>query len=146
MIPSDRSNIRAATEDLKNHSLQGFRDEVSRLVYLASTRDYNTGRYYHEGLALHYTCEVANRALAFCHEQSFRKILEISLEELVSQLQTYLLTHECGANEVLNNWLTFEVYRVVVPYPCDPLSANFFNSNFKVALAILAFRAKSRPS
>lgn len=146
MTVSYRLDVEAAAEDLKNHSLRGFREEISRLVYLAGTRDYNTGKYYHDGLALRYTSEVACKALAFCHEESFRKVLEISLEDLVAQLQEYLSIHDCEGGEVLKNWSKLEVYRVIVPSVCDLLSASFFCSNLRLALAILESRMRGRPS
>ncbi len=43
--------VQDAYDDLLNRSLSRISCELGRLIYLASTRDYNTGNYYHEGLA-----------------------------------------------------------------------------------------------
>ena len=51
-------NLEDALNDLQGHTLRGIPGEIARLVYLASTRDYNTGRYYHDGLVFRFTEEV----------------------------------------------------------------------------------------
>ena len=58
-----RVSVEEAIEDLQNHTLEGISGSIARLVYLASTRDYNSGRYYHDGLAFRFTEEVAQTAL-----------------------------------------------------------------------------------
>lgn len=130
-------DVEAAIEDLRNRTLAGIPGEVARLVYLASTRDYNTGQYYHEGLAFRFTEEVANAALAACHRESFRRLLFTSLEELVNQLDSYVSSTRARRAEVLKAWTKVEPYRVTIPLDCDQLSAEFFLSNVRVALAIL---------
>ena len=130
-------DVEVAIEDLRNRTLTGIPGEVARLVYLASTRDYNTGQYYHDGLAFQFTEEVANAALAACHRESFRRLLFTSLEELVNQLDSYVSSTRAGRAEVLKVWTKVKPYRVTIPLDCDQLSAEFFLSNVRVALAIL---------
>lgn len=135
--------LSAAVEDLKKHTLVSLRGEIARLIYLAGTRDYNTGKYHHDGLALRFTQEIANEAIGKCHEEVFRRVAETPLEDLVSQLQEYI-TGEYREDEVIAAWLKLEPYRVVIPLTCDPLSAKLFCSNLMIALAILESRAKNR--
>lgn len=137
------SQISAAVEDLKKHSLQHIRGEIAQLVYLASTRDYNTGKYYHEGLALCFTEQVAGEAVARCHEEIFRRVVEAPLKELVSKLEEYMETIDT-TDKFLSVWLTLEPYRMIIPMTCDPLSAKLFCSNLAIALSILESRVKSR--
>ena len=59
-----RMDSETAIDDLKNRTIAGIAGDIGRLIYLASTRDYNTGRYYHAGLASRFTEEVASNALA----------------------------------------------------------------------------------
>lgn len=134
----------AAVEDLKKHSLASLHGEIARLVYLAATRDYNTGQYYHDGLASRFTQEIANKAIAECHEQVFQRVVEAPLEELVSQLEEYA-RGDYSEEEIISTWLNLEPYRVIIPLTCDPLSAKLFCSNLKIALAILESRVKNRP-
>jgi hypothetical protein len=136
--------IDAAVEDLKKHSLAPLRGEIAQLVYLAATRDYNTGKYYHDGLAARFTPEIAGKALAECHKEIFQKVIDAPLKDVVVQLEEYMKGSYRG-NEIINTWLTLEPYRVIIPLSCDPLSAKLFCSNFMIALAILESRAKNPP-
>ena len=134
-----RIDTEAAVEDLKHRTLPAIPGEVARLVYLASTRDYNTGHYYHDGLAFSFTEEVAGMALAACHQEVFERLAFTSLEELVQHLDHYV-TSTGPPREVLETWTKLEPYRVALPLDCDPLSAKLFLSNLRTALAILAAR------
>lgn len=135
--------LRAAVDDLKKHTLASLHGDVARLVYLAGTRDYNSGKYYHDGLAARFTQEISGRALAECHQQVFQRIVEAPLGDLVSCLEEYIRS-DCPGDGVLNTWLTLEPYRVIIPMSCDPLAAKLFCSNFMIALVILEHRARSR--
>ena len=135
--------INAAVQDLKRHSLASLRGEIARLVYLAATRDYNTGKYYHDGLAARFTQEIADQALAECHQEVFQRVAEAPLKALVSELEEYA-RGDYSENELVSTWLTLEPYRVIIPLNCDLLSAKLFCSNFRIALAVLESRAKNR--
>lgn len=135
-------DTKAAVEDLKERTLASLRGEMARLVYLAATRDYNTGKYYHDGLALRFTEEIANRALAQCHGECFQRMVEAPLSEMVKQLEEY--AQGVGTDDTVRTWLNLQPYRVITPLSCDPLSARLFCSNVMIALSILELRAKSR--
>jgi len=139
-----RTDVQAALEDLKNRTPCSMGTEFARLIYLASTRDYNTGRYYHDGLAFQFSEEAAEKALAEAHAEVFRDIALGSLENLVDQLQLYL--HSVGADpgETLRAWDKLEPYRVAIPVDSDALTAALFSANVKLALAIVEFRQRSR--
>lgn len=136
------SRISAAVEDLKNRTLLHIPGDIAQLVYLASTRDYNTGKYYHDGLALCFTEQAAGEAVARCHEEIFRRVLEAPLKELVSKLEQYMDTIDT-TDKFLSTWLTLEPYRMIIPVTCDPLSAKLFCSNLAIALSILESRVKN---
>jgi hypothetical protein len=136
--------LSAAVEDLKKHSLASLHGDVARLVYLSATRDYNTGKYYHDGLAARFTQEIASQALAACHQEVFQRMVEAPLQDLVSYLEEYI-SADSQEDEVISTWLTLEPYRVIIPLTCDPLSAKLFCSNLMIALVILESRAKNRP-
>ncbi len=133
-------NVEAAAEDLQNRTLAQIPGELARLVYLASTRDYNTGRYYHDGLAFRFTEEVAASALAVCHRETFRRLALSSLEEVVQQLESFLRVALVPPTAILEVWKKLEPYRVAIPLDCDPLLAELFFSNIRIALAILETR------
>jgi len=135
-------DVNGAVDYLKKRTLASLRGDIARLIYVASTRDYNTGVYYHDGVASCFTQEIANRALAQCHEESFRDIVEAPLEAMVEKLEEYMKAN-CSES-FLSTWLDIEPYRVLAPLACDPLATKLFCSNFKIALSILASRAKNR--
>ncbi len=132
-----RMDVEEAIDDIKSRTLPGIRGDIGRLIYLASTRDYNTGQYYHEGLASHFTEEVAVAALAACHQEIFKRLTFSSLEGLLKELENYLRSTHARPEEVLEAWQKIEPYRVTIPWECDELCAEFFFSNVRTALAIL---------
>ena len=139
----ERMRIEAAVQDLRDRSLAGMPGEFARLIYLASTRDYNTGQYYHEGLAAQFTTEVAVCALAACHQESFKNLIYSPLAELVKELDSYVSSTRERPEKVFEAWEKLEPYRVAIPLDSDPLAAEFFSSNVRIALAVLRARQGS---
>ena len=91
MIDSIKNvSVEEVIKDLRSHTLGGIPGECAWLVYLASTRDYNTGQYYHDGLAFHFSEAIARAALETEHREVFRKLVFSSMEDLVQQLDTYM--------------------------------------------------------
>ena len=70
-----RLDVQEAAEDLRHRTLSALPQSLDRLIYLASMRDYNTGLYYHDGLAARFSQEVACEALADCHREVFRQLV-----------------------------------------------------------------------
>src|ERR1700680_1871503 len=139
-----RIDVEKAAHDLHLRTLSKIPRPLDRLIYLASTRDYNTGLYYHDGLAARFSVEVACEALADCHREAFHELTSSSLEDLVFQMEGYMASTHTSGCEFIAAWRKLERYRVAIPVGTDPLSAEFLFSNLKVALAILG--ARPRPS
>ncbi len=141
---SERRNIdlEPAITDLRNRTLSRLPGDFSRLVYLASSRDLNTGRYSHDGLAFHFSQNVASKAMALCHGEIFGRLVYASLEELIEELGNYISSTEERPEEFLKSWEHLGSYRVTIPSECDELEAQVFLSNLKMALAILQTRQK----
>jgi hypothetical protein len=133
-------DLEAAREDLKIRTLAKIGVEFARLIYLASTRDYNTGRYYHDGLAFQFSEEVAGKALAEAHREIFTDLALGPLEELVDQVQLYFSTVAAEQNETIRVWQKLEPYRVAIPVDSDPLTAGLFLANVKIALEVVESR------
>src|SRR5712692_7987082 len=87
-------DIEPAVTDLRNRTLSRLPGDFSRLVYLASSREFNTGQYYHDGLAFHFGDRVASKALATCHREIFDRLVYASLEELIEELRNYIASTE----------------------------------------------------
>lgn len=136
--PGSVTAIEAAVQDLENRTLPELRGGLTKLVYLSSTRDYNTGEYQHAGLSDRFGSEAAGRALARCHEAAFQDLLYTSLAELVNQLGLYIESTGAERDRVLDAWRRLQAYRVLIPSACDELSARFFVSNLKIALEALS--------
>jgi hypothetical protein len=138
----------AAADDFRQRTLPHAPRALDRLIYLASMRDYNTGLYHHEGLAARYSREAACEAVADCHREAFRELLSSRLEDLVEELETYMITSRTDPADFIRAWRSLEPYRVAVPVGTDSLSVEFLFSNLKVALAILEHQhaPHSRPT
>lgn len=134
--------VQAAYEDLLQRSLSKLPGDLARLVYLASTRDYNTGTYHHDGLAARFRADAATKALEIAHRQVFYRLSAYSLEELVKELELYLNSSHESPAEVLRTWQKLEPYRVAIPVEVNPAVARLFLSNVKLALAVWRFRQK----
>jgi hypothetical protein len=135
-----RENVERAAEDLRRRTLPEIPRSLDRLIYLASMRDYNTGLYYHDGLAARFTQEAACEALADCHREAFRDLLGKPLKELVAQMEAYVEATGTSPFDFVTAWTKLEPYRVAVPVQTDSLSSEFLFSNFRLALAILEVR------
>ena len=132
--------VQAAYDDLLQRSLAKLPGDLARLIYLASTRDYNSGVYHHDGLAARFRPEVASKALEIAHRDIFCRLAAYSLEQLVEELELYLnASHESPA-DVLRIWQKLEPFRVAIPLDVNPALARLFLSNVRLALAIWRHR------
>jgi hypothetical protein len=134
------ADVELACKDLRERTLANIPGDFARLIYLASTRDYNSGEYHHAGLARRFKEDVARRALAICHEEVFRRLVLSSVAELVQQLETYVRSTRLPLLSVVRAWSRLQTYRVTIPMECSSLTARLFDSNVRAALAILAAR------
>jgi hypothetical protein len=129
--------MEAAIQDLHDRTLANLPEVLTRLIYLSSTRDYNTGEYQHAGLADRYGPDTAQKALAGCHQAAFENLLYTDLADLVRQLAAYIESIGAEQDQVLDTWRGLQAYRVLIPNACDDLSAELFTSNIKIALEAL---------
>ena len=135
-------DVEPAVTDLRNRTLSRLAGDFSRLVYLASSRDCNSGRYYHDGLEFHFSQNVASKAMGLCHREIFDRLVYASLEELIEELCNYISSTDERPEDFLKSWKHLGSYRVTIPLECDELEAEVFLSNVKMALAILQTRQK----
>jgi len=126
-----------ALQDLQTRTLGRLQSDFARLVYLASTRNYNTGRYEHDGLTFRYSMPVAERVLATAHREVFLSIALRSLEALTNEVQQYICFESENPGELLKVWADLEAYRILAPSQDDPLIVKIFRSNLSAALAIV---------
>jgi len=129
-----------AYDDLLRRTLSSIQCDLARLIYLASTRDYNSGMYHHEGLAARYGPESARVALRAAHKDIFYRLVALSLEELVTELDTYVRISREVPTGLIHAWQELEPYRVAVPMEVDSTMVQLFLSNIRLALEVLRFR------
>jgi hypothetical protein len=138
-------SVQDAYDDILERTLSRISCDLARLVYLASTRDYNTGIYYHDGLAVRFSPDVARKALEIAHRQIFYQVSAYSLEELTAQVEMYMKSSRESTFEVLRTWQNLEPYRIAIPTEVNPALARLFLSNVRLALAIFRHRQKQFP-
>jgi hypothetical protein len=139
-IPDKITTVEHAYEDFLRRSLSRISGDLARLIYLASTRDYNTGKYHHDGLAAQFDPEIACQALELAHREIFHRVAARSLEELVAEVELYINSSRQSREEVLEVWQKLEPYRVALPVDVNAAVAQLFVSNVRLALAILRRR------
>ena len=131
----------AAIRDVERRTLGSITGRLSKLVYIASTRDFNTGQYHHAGLALQFGAEPAGEALRHWHWAIFEEFLSCSLRELIIEIELYASANHLLSAALLDLWQELEAYRILLPQDCDRLSRELFISEFKTGVAVLRERA-----
>jgi hypothetical protein len=133
-------NMKRALQDLEERTLNIFPCELAKLIYLASTRDYTTGQYFHNGLAAIFTYAIAEQALRTAHCQKFEILVFEPLEALVSQVDQFVIATSADRITVLATWRNLEPYRIAIPSNADPIRKALFISNVRLAVEVLSDR------
>jgi hypothetical protein len=133
-------SMNSAYDDFLRRTLSGIPCDLARLIYLASTRDYNSGMYHHEGLSARYGSELARVALQTAHRDIFFRLIALSLKDLVGELESYVRTSREVPEGFVHAWQELEPYRVAVPMEVDATMVQLFLSNIRLALEVLRFR------
>jgi len=141
---AERCDVQGAVDHVRARTLTEIPRLLDQLIYLASLRDYNSGLYYHEGLADRFGPDVACQALADCHREVCRLLLACSLDELVGQMLDYMRSSRATSGDFISAWKDLEPYRAAVPVRTEQFSAQFLFSNLRIALAITEERLAAR--
>jgi len=140
MLRVTQLNVEAAKEDLRLRTLEPIGYDFGRLIYMSSLRDFNTGEYYHQGLAHSFSEQAASAALVACHQEIFYRLVSSPLESLVTQVERFMRSSPHDWEKTVNAWETLEAYRVMVPSVSNRLVAELFRSNVRVAMEVLKRR------
>ena len=125
--------------------LETLPNDLTRMVYLASLRDCNSGVYLHPELSHQRGVQAADGALRVCHEQVFRRLLSTRLAEYVVQLQEYIRYTRGEILIVLKTWRSLQAYRATVPMSALATSTELFFLNVAFALEVVSKQVPGEP-
>jgi hypothetical protein len=133
-----------ALRDLWRRTLSQVPTTFGQIVYLASLRDANSGRYQHFGLAQVYSPNEANEALAASHLEVFGEWLNYPLARQQEDLEAYLASLDEDRGTVLRAWAKLSPYRNLVPAGASEAQRTLFEADLELILDLL--RAAFLPS
>jgi hypothetical protein len=117
--------------------LETLPNDLTRMIYLASLRDCNSGMYLHPELSRQRGNQPADAALRACHEQVFRCLLTTRLADYVTQLHEYIRYTRGEIFTVLKTWKSLQAYRATVPVSAMATSMELYFLNVAIALEVV---------
>jgi hypothetical protein len=124
-------------EYVRETVLEALPNDLTRMIYLASLRDCNSGMYLHPELSNQRGIQPADGALRACHEQVFRRLLTTRLAEYVVQLHEYIRYTRGEILTVLKTWKSLQAYRATVPVSAVATSTELYFLNVAIALEVV---------
>ncbi|PYX45341.1 MAG: hypothetical protein DMG79_19515 [Acidobacteria bacterium] len=139
--PSSAGKLAITNSDITNcvrdAGLDVLPNDLTRILYLASLRDCNSGSYFHPQLSIRNGTEGADRALRACHDQFFGRLLTAPASGFVRQLEEYIRYNGIEPSAVVKTWQALQAYRAAVPVRTLPIYSELFCLNIELALIIL---------
>jgi len=132
-----RQEVSRLLRDLEERTLAPLQGHFARLVYLASLRDYNTGRYRHYGLESRYAANVVNEGLRQSHIRAFEGLVALPLKEQTEDLLDFFESLKEEKARLVEAWQRLRSYRVLPPEDCHPVARELFDKNIEIMLRIL---------
>jgi len=143
-LSAEQSDLSSVAEDILRALNVSLPNDLSRLIFVATLRDNNSGHYYHPELVRRFSPEVADQAMLACHRQIYQQVVELALEDLTDQLDVYMATVRAPRERLIESWTKLRAYRATIPMDADPISAEIFFMKVEVAVAILGARLPYR--
>jgi hypothetical protein len=135
--PAFQQEVEHLVQDLENRTLEKLKGHFSRLVYLGSLRDYNTGRYHHYGLESLHTPEAVDAALRQCHNRVFEGLVGLPLREQTEDLLDFFESLKEDKTRLVEAWQQLRSYQILPPENCHPLARELFEKNIEIMLRVL---------
>jgi hypothetical protein len=108
-----------------------------RLVYLASLRDPNSGRYQHFGFAQRFNEREADRTISRSHTNVFMDWLCFSLEEQRADLDRHLDSLGGDKMAILMTWREWPPFMNWIPAQSRPADRELFKSDLEIVVDLL---------
>jgi hypothetical protein len=129
--------VECLVRDFEERTLAALEGHFSQLVYLASLRDYNTGRYHHYGLESRYTAQAIDEALHRCHVRVFEELVALPLREQTEDLLNFFESLKEDKTRLVVVWRRLRSFQILPPEDCHPLARELFDTNIEIMLRIL---------
>jgi hypothetical protein len=136
--PSAKSSeVEKVVRDFEERTLSGLSGEFNKLVYLASLRDYNTGRYHHYGLESKFSEVAVDEGLHNCHIQVFEDLVSLPLKDQTEDLLSFFESLKEEKARLVQVWKRLKSYQILPPEGCHPLARELFDKNIEIMLRVL---------
>lgn len=122
-----------ASEDI----LSALPNDLTRLIYLASIRDYNSGTYRHPVLSRQFEATAAHQAFQACHQEVFARLIAHPVSKYVEQLEGYIRYSRAERSLFITSWKALQAYKAAIPLQASRRACEMFFLNVKTALTIL---------
>jgi hypothetical protein len=132
-----QEEVERLVRDFEDRTLSALDGYFSRLVYLASLRDYNTGRYHHYGLESRHPPAAVDEALRQCHTRVFEGLVGLSLKEQTEDLLDFFESLKEDKSRLVAAWERLRSYQILPPENCHPLARELFDKNIEIILKVL---------
>jgi hypothetical protein len=129
--------VERLVHDFEDRTLVGLEGYFSKLVYLASLRDYNTGHYHHYGLESRYAPETIDEGLHRCHVRVFEDLVALPLKEQTEDLLDFFESLKEDKARLVVVWKRLKSYQILPPEDCHPLARELVDKNIEIVLRIL---------
>jgi len=133
----NRQEMERVVRDIEERTLVGLQGHFNQLVYLASLRDYNTGRYHHYGLETRYAAEAVDEGLRRCHVRIFEELVSLPLKEQTEDFLKFFESLKEDKVRLVGVWRRLRAYQILPPENCHPLARELFDKNIGIVLRIL---------
>jgi|SRR5438105_1028545 len=134
---NEDSGPESLVDYIRETVLDALPNDLTKMIYMASLRDCNSGLYLHPELSHQRGLDAVDRALQVCHRRVFRQLLGARLPEYVSQLLEYIRYTRGETVTVLETWRSLQAYRATIPVGALGVSIELFCLNIAIALEIL---------